>query len=501
MAIMPIDLSLERVSRLTSQLPSYSRPTIHIAGTNGKGSVTSILASILLASGLTVGRFNSPHLVSVRDCILINEQSVSSHDYSLARATVESADRDHATGLSSFELLTLTALQVFETFRVDVVVVEVGMGGRLDATNVIPDECILLSALTAVDLDHQAFLGNTIALITKEKVGIARNKKPFVLGIQKHSVVEDVVRAAVDQVGGYFIATQVALRRAWDETVDGPLPPTLSLDAESFSPPPPQPVSFTSSAFPNGLSAILSLNGAHQVDNLSLALTIISTLMTHPSCVSRMPESFSERVMKNIHTGIRNATWRGRLSFHRLTLSSPISRGIVVLADGAHNPASSETLASYISTVVTMLDNNPRVRILRLTYVLALSHSPPKTPRETLSPLFILRSGTQLSIQTKVAAVRFTPPEGMPWVTSVPPPEIAATVLELDSDVRLWVAPDEGEIQGQLESALKWAVTREPDITGTEGEDGVQELVVVAGSLYLVADFYRLLAKRSESGR
>ncbi|KAJ8593815.1 Mur ligase [Rhizopogon salebrosus TDB-379] len=497
---MSIDLSLDRISRLASQLPPYSRPTIHVAGTNGKGSVTSILSSIILASGFTVGRFNSPHLVSVEDSILINEKSVSSQDYSVARTAIESADREHGTAVSSFELLTLTALHIFEKAGVDVVVIEVGMGGRLDATNVIPDECILLSALTTVDLDHQAFLGNTVELIAKEKTGIARRDKPFILGIQKYAAVENVARAVVHQAGGHFIPTQSAQRRAWDETVDGPLPPTLSLDAESFSPPPPQPIAFTSSAFPNGLSALLFLNGAHQVDNLSVALTVISTLMTYQLCVSRMPNGFSKRVTENIQTGIRNATWRGRLSFHQLTLSLPTSRAITVLVDGAHNPASSETLSSYLSTLVTMLDNNPRSRILRLTYILALSHSPPKTPKETLSPLLTVRSGTRLSIQTEVAAVRFTPPEGMPWVKSVPPSEIAAVVRGSVSGIGLWVAPDGDEIQGQLEGALEWAVTKEPGISGID-EDGVQQLVIVAGSLYLVADFYRLLAKQPDSDR
>ncbi|KAG0704267.1 Mur ligase [Suillus ampliporus] len=493
---MSIELSLERIRLLASHLPSYTRPTIHIAGTNGKGSVTCILSSIFLASGLTVGRFNSPHLVSVQDSILINEQSISLQDYTLARAAIESADQEHGTQVSSFELLTLVALQVFEKFAVDVVVIEVGMGGRLDATNVIPDESILLSALTAVDLDHQAFLGNTVELIAKEKAGIARKNKPFVLGIQKYAAVENAARSIIDQTGGHFIATHPAQGRAWDKTIDGPLSPTFSLNADSFRPPPAQPITFTSSAFPNGLSALLSLNGAHQVDNLSLALTVISTLMMHPSCASRMPESFSARVLKNIQTGIRNATWRGRLSFHRLTISSPIQRAITVLVDGAHNHASSETLASYVSNLVTMLDRNPQVRKLRLTYVLALSHSPPKIPRDTLSPLFASRSNTQLSIQTKVAAVRFTSPEGMPWVKSVPPSEIAATVRESVSGVGLWVASDESEIQGQLESALEWAIAEEPYVRGTEGEDGVQELVIVAGSLYLVADFYRLVAKQ-----
>ncbi|KAG2155896.1 Mur ligase [Suillus bovinus] len=488
---MSIKLSLERIRLLASHLPPYSRPTVHVAGTNGKGSVTCILSSIFLASGLTVGRFNTPHLVSVQDSILVNEQSISLEEYTLSRAAIESADREHGTEVTSFEMLTLVALQVFEKLRVDVVVVEVGMGGRLDATNYIPDESILLSALTTVDLDHQSFLGNTVELIAKEKASIARKNRPFVLGIQKYATVENVVRSVVEQTGAHFIATQSAQRRAWDDTIDGPLPPTFSLDADSFRPPPPQPITFTSSVFPNSLYALLYLNGSHQVENLSLVLTIICTLISHPSCASRMPSGFSERVLENIKTGIRSATWRGRLSFHRLTVSSPNPRAITVLVDGAHNRASSETLASYVSNLVTMLDGNPNVRILRLSYILALSHSPPKTPKDTLSPLFASRSSTRLLIRTKVAAIRFTSPEGMPWVKSVLPSKIAATVRESVSGVGLWVASDEGKIQGQLESALEWAIAE-----GTEREDGVQELVIVAGSLYLVADFYRLLAKQ-----
>jgi len=84
----------------------------------------------------------------------------------------------------------------------------------------------------------------------------------------------------------------------------------------------------------------------------------------------------------------------------------------------------------------------------------------------------------------------------MPWVNSVPPSEIATTVRGFIPGVGLWAAPDEGEIQGQLESALEWTTAEYPEVLGTEGEDGVQELVIVAGSLYLVADFYRLLAKQ-----
>src|SRR5882762_9813819 len=189
---MSIDLTLDRIRTLASHMKTpYTRPTCHIAGTNGKGSVTAILSSILFSSlpPLSVGRFNSPHLVSIYDSITINNKPVASSVYANARGAIESVDRVNSVGASSFELLTLTALLVFEEAGVDIVVIEVGMGGRLDATNIILDECILVSALTAVDLDHQAFLGNTVEDIATEKAAIARSGKPFIIGKQKHQTV------------------------------------------------------------------------------------------------------------------------------------------------------------------------------------------------------------------------------------------------------------------------------------------------------------------------
>jgi dihydrofolate synthase len=172
---MSIDLSLDRLRILVNHLPPYTRPTCHIAGTNGKGSVSALVSSILQSS-LNVGRYNSPHLVSIYDCITINNIPVSSALYNAARAEVTEKDFEKGTKLSSFEILTLTALRVFEREQVDVAVVEVGMGGRLDATNIIPDDTILVSALTAVDVDHQFYLGDTVGKIALEKAGIARKK-------------------------------------------------------------------------------------------------------------------------------------------------------------------------------------------------------------------------------------------------------------------------------------------------------------------------------------
>ena len=170
--MLTIDLSLTLIRSLSAQLPPYTRPTIHIAGTNGKGSVSALLTSILGA--LRIGRFNSPHLIHIHGSISINDTPVSLGRYTTARHQVEDAD----TTYSSFELLTLTALRIFENAAVDIVILEVGMGGLLDATNVISSSTVLCSALTAVDLDHQAFLGT----MARHKAGIARPGRPSVLG-------------------------------------------------------------------------------------------------------------------------------------------------------------------------------------------------------------------------------------------------------------------------------------------------------------------------------
>ncbi|KAL0069902.1 folylpolyglutamate synthase [Marasmius tenuissimus] len=469
---MSIDLTLERIQRLYHLLPPYTRPTIHIAGTNGKGSVCALVASILRAASppLSVGRFNSPHLVSINDSIIINEEPVSLSVYNSAKDHVLSMATKHDSTVSSFELLTLTALVIFERAQVDFVVLEVGMGGRLDATNVIPDSSVVVSALTSVDLDHQAFLGSTVSAITHEKAAIARKDKPFVLGSQKYSEVESVCRSIVAEKGGELFISGRVEQRHWDESLDGPTPPPFSASAPNPQPPAPQPVSFTISCFQEPVGALLPLHGEHQLDNLALALTIVSLLISHPSCISL---GLSARLTpSNVTRGIATTRWRGRLSFHLVEKPK-----LLVLADGAHNPASAETLAQYVHHLCGLVKQQ---RTIWITYILALSHSPPKTPIQTLSAL-LPQPARDAHVKFRVAALRFTSPEGMPWVKSVPPAEIRDAVRSIDSDTEVWVADESDE--AALDHALRWAATKESD----------PHLVVIAGSLYLVADFYRIL--------
>ena len=486
-----MDLSLERIKVLLSHLPQYTLPTIHITGTNGKGSVSSFVASILQASGFTVGRFNSPHLISVLDSIIINGEPVGFDLYNDARRVVEDLNSGSGIDATSFELLTATALIVFESAKLDIVVLEVGMGGRTDATNAVSDDVILVSALTVVDLDHQKFLGDTVGAIARQKAGIARKGRPFVVGPQKYPDVMVSVRTVVEEeVGAELVCAGPAATRTWDEAVDGPPEPASAITSSLpfRRPAAVRPVSLSLPCFPDPVLAQLPLQGDHQLDNLGVAASIVSSLLAHSYSVRRLRLPFRSRITPStIAAGVRSTSWAGRLSFHDVPLSrlgggtEDPDESLVVLVDGAHNPASASVLASYMSR---LLESTPvgGSEDLNLTFVLALSHSPPKTPLQTLSPLLSFERPTGVKINLRAAALEFTPVEGMPWVRPVPSSEIRDVVKEIDGDIGLWT-PREGERES-VANALLWA---------HEGhrKQGGKGFVCIAGSLYLVADFYR----------
>lgn len=508
---MSIDLSLDRVRELVVHLQAYTRPTLHIAGTNGKGTVSALLTSILLSANppLCVGRFNSPHLVSVYDCITIDDVPVSSSLYDAVRAEVEDADKKHQTRLSNFEILTLVALQIFEKTQMDVVVLEVGMGGRLDATNVVPDEVILVSALTAVDLDHQAFLGDTVTKIAQEKAGIGRRGRPFVLGKQRHSEVKAAVQGVLSCLGPGMLVDAVQVRtREWIENIDGVRPPAFSL-ASPFQPPAAQPISANLPCFTETLHALLPLHGTHQLDNLGTSLAVINELLSSPTLQGSLDSlRLKERInIKSVAKGIQNVRWPGRLSFHTLNPTSvfvgePSTDSLVVLVDGAHNAASAATLGEYITHLLGLAIASSYTSwpiTIHMTFVIALSHSPPKTPREILSPFLPLKLPNHLipncNVKTRIILLPFTPPDGMPWVKPVPPEDMEVIVRDLVPEAELLIEVDLGSTGDQnsaLESAFKWiSQRRHEDVCGVPGK--MAELVVLAGSLYLVADFYRIL--------
>src|SRR6202050_2367612 len=171
------DLEHMRVSLRAMQHPERRFPSVLIAGTNGKGSTAAALASILRASGLKTGLYTSPHLVRINERIRVNGKEISDRDFARLHGDVDrAAERLIAQEQlpwhpSFFEMMTAIAFAHFAAEHVDLAVLEVGMGGRLDATNVVEP---LVSIIADISLDHQKFLGNTVSEIAREKVGIIR---------------------------------------------------------------------------------------------------------------------------------------------------------------------------------------------------------------------------------------------------------------------------------------------------------------------------------------
>ena len=168
-----IKLGLDQIRALVDALgrPDRAFPSIVVAGTNGKGSVTAMLERGLRAAGLRTGRYTSPHLVALEERFAIDGRDITTETFDAAARRVLAASVALPAPPSFFEATTALALEVFREARIDVAVLEVGLGGRLDATNVVSSMAV---AITAVDFDHEAFLGHTIEAIAREKAGVIK---------------------------------------------------------------------------------------------------------------------------------------------------------------------------------------------------------------------------------------------------------------------------------------------------------------------------------------
>ena len=193
------DLAHMRALLSALENPERRFPSVLIAGTNGKGSTAATLASILQAAGLSTGLYTSPHLVRINERIRIDGEDIADDKFALLHDVVErTAERLIEDGElpwhpSFFEMLTAMAFEYFATSKVDIAVLEVGMGGRLDATNVVEP---LVSVITDISLDHEKFLGSTIAEIAREKAGIIQ-RNGVVVTLPQSPEANDVIGNAV----------------------------------------------------------------------------------------------------------------------------------------------------------------------------------------------------------------------------------------------------------------------------------------------------------------
>lgn len=196
-----IDLGLKRISDFLNLIgnPQNKLKYIHVAGTNGKGSVCAILNTILQKNNYKVGLFTSPHIFEYNERIQINGKNISDKDFEELIVFVSDFAEKNNIRLSEFEILTVVMFMYFEKKRVDIVVLETGLGGRFDATNVIKEN--LCSVITHIDLEHTERLGDTIDKISFEKAGIIKQNCPVVIG-EKNKVIEDVAKERNSEV--YF---------------------------------------------------------------------------------------------------------------------------------------------------------------------------------------------------------------------------------------------------------------------------------------------------------
>jgi dihydrofolate synthase / folylpolyglutamate synthase len=298
-------LGLERIGKVLESLgrPQDRLHLTHVAGTNGKGSVCAMMESALRADGRRTGLFTSPHLAEPTERIQIDGVPLSAERFAGAfnrvHAAVERLVADGAIDMHTtyFETVTAMALLVFAQEQVDIVVLEVGLGGRLDATNVVvPD----LAVITPVDFDHEAFLGKSLESIAGEKAGILKHGVPAVFAAQRPEAARVLEERAA--------ALGVPVMRTAEWTVRD-----LEIDARG------------SSFVLGNLHIRCPLAGEHQVENAVTAAAALTRLAVSDSA---------------IESGIAGARWPGRLEH--------VSESPEIILDGAHNPAGARALGAYI---------------------------------------------------------------------------------------------------------------------------------------------------------
>jgi dihydrofolate synthase / folylpolyglutamate synthase len=319
------DLEQMRVLARALGNPELRLHTVLIAGTNGKGSTAATLASIVEAAGYRTGLYTSPHLLRINERIQIDRQPISDAEFTLIYERIDSAAQALVKSgelpwyPSFFEMLTAMMFEYFSSVRVELAVVEVGMGGRLDATN-IADPCI--SVITDIDLDHQKFLGNTLPEIAREKAGIMRPSVPVVL-LPQHPEVNDT------------LGREIMERKARPVSAVNYMPP-VTPDAGKYG--------TAEMARGNrfaleimGAEIVLDfpLQGRHQLRNLALAIAAAEQL--NQSGLRIRPE--------HIQRGIRDTRWPGRFQVVPAEGGWPEA-----VLDVAHNPAGAWALRSALST-------------------------------------------------------------------------------------------------------------------------------------------------------
>lgn len=561
-----INLGLKRTTRLLQQIaenlfhqPHFDPPwkAVHIAGTNGKGSVASYLSALLRrtivskdSSEIRIGRFTSPHFIDRWDCITINDEAVSRDVFETAEKQViaiarkVAQDLEHETlqspvsgeGLSQdqirkdampteFELLTATAFTIFSQPSpkpCDIAIIECGLGGRLDATNALPDLAIGVSVITRIGLDHVGILGGSLESIVREKCGIFRagvgvvvdgenEKKVLNIVSQQKQQKQQKQHEATDGSQEDNSASGILVARPSDlhDLIEAALSEEAVLKAKDGN--------------QVGSPQLLRLM-PHQRSNLSIALNIWKLMyldnMKSLHATMRPGLNFSENQVSPalVENVLKDASksYPARLQLlqpgwldHTKNHGLPGLNTTPLLLDGAHNEQSALVLRDFVDKQTVDPIQNLDIGIDKVTdsqtlkrrpviWILALSSTKP--PTEVLSALLAPKmqtDGTEVVLEdpnqystpkderTKIIFTSFGPIDSMPWVKATPTTKLIHAAEALGQADNVHAATE--SIIGALDAA-------EDLLAEYEGKlESERPLLVVAGSLYLASDFLRFL--------
>ena len=574
-----INLGLKRTTRLLQHIgrelfnqSSFDPPwkAVHIAGTNGKGSVAAYLSALLQrtirhkdGSAIRVGRFTSPHFIDRWDCIRINDEAVSQELFEstekqikaigavVSKELVEQAadlGEDHNDAISQaqrhaelteFELLTATAFTIFSQAQprpCDITVIECGLGGRLDATNALPDSVIGISVITRIGLDHVDILGGSIRSIVHEKCGIFRDGAEVIVDEDNSSEVLAAIHEEVlekysnDELEGSredrLDDALCHVRHAkgthidhyiekWQEKGKSNAKLQLSVTAPSLMNLVPHQKSNLALAFE--VWNVLHEDHAMHADNAILkGLDFCTYPESSPDCIEKVlqdaTQSYPARLQMLEGEWLRQAD-KAESEFGNVGAAS-------VLLDGAHNEQSAAVLRDYVDRYTGHATDQPATRPAnevvddevtslghqgadasgsdavtvhlrssdrQIIWILALSSTKP--PTEILRTLFPprFRQEHDAAIQPKESVIftTFSPVDGMPWVKLTPVAILREAAESLDLEVSIQSKSGASNIVEALQQA-------ETILSTHKGAPETRPLIVVAGSLYLASDFLRL---------
>ena len=435
-----INLGLQRINSLLGQFahPEERVPIIHIGGTNGKGSTLAMLSSILREAGYRVGTYTSPHLVTYRERFMINGEMIPAAQLAelLAEILAVAGKVQQETGESptEFEVLTALAFLYFAREKVDVALIEVGLGGDIDSTNVVKKP--LLSIITNVSLEHTAYLGTTLTEIAGHKSGIIKKGAPVLTASNEEEVLR-VLRERAKVCEAPLEEIFTACR--WTAQETGTVQETI------FSAETPRA---------QYRELILPFWGEHQLMNAVLAIRAAEVLREQGWSIGE----------ENIRRGLAQAKWPGRLE---LVGTNPL-----IVLDGAHNPAGMEALAKWLARkkptvrrvilVIGMLDDKDRLQAARFI--------------SSLVDLVIITKPNSARAKDWAELKQF-------FTEATKTPEIPVFVLEDLAEA----------LTKALQEAAKAPSEKEglPEKTGAEK----QTMILVTGSLYLIGEVKKLLGE------